>query len=389
MQLLSTARPRPGVCSQLNVQRSTFNFGFILDVAEHNIMLMSSLPGIANLDAISDSATCSAYSKILELGAFVLTDSKPKNLVYARLLGCLIFYAPSSDARLAIALEVLSCKDNEALLLSGKIYCDYYIYACKRIPVHIALDRPGQLLTVKKRKCRTPSFTSWLSCDGFIARAGVEMPVEEPRTHREAKRNALIRDGYLCVVSGYYDSFCVDNNVELQKIVDAELQAVTETNCTHIFSESTHVARANHKFSSVWTIMDQFGYPNIRSNLKGTRIHRLQNVLTLSVEMRAKFNSLKLWFEAIDKPNTYIVAAPHKRYLFPYFERIVTFTTPDENRLPLPSPEYLEIHASCAKAAHFSGAGAYIDNIIDEAEDTATLAEDSAFAEVLEYSLLQ
>ena len=63
------------------------------------------------------------------------------------------------------------------------------------------------------------------------------------------------------------------------------------------------------------------------------------------------------------------------------------FTTEDPENLPLPSPEYLKIHATCAKIATMSGAGEYIDKILKGLEDTKVLSEDGASAELLEHLL--
>jgi len=43
--------------------------------------------------------------------------------------------------------------------------------------------------------------------------------------------------------------------------------------------------------------MDRFGFPNIVRDLNGANTHRLENVLTLNVEVHGKFDTLKLWFE--------------------------------------------------------------------------------------------
>jgi len=53
----------------------------------------------------------------------------------------------------------------------------------------------------------------------------------------------------------------------------------------------------------------------------------------------------------------------------------VTFTTPDAERLPLPSPRYLEIHAACAKIAHLSGAAEYIERVLEYVEEISVLAD--------------
>ena len=66
----------------------------------------------------------------------------------------------------------------------------------------------------------------------------------------------------------------------------------------------------------------------------------------------------------------------------------VTFTTRDPEKLPLPSPEYLKIHAAYAKVAHLSGAGEHIDKVLRELEHTKVLSNDGTSAEALEHVLL-
>jgi hypothetical protein len=80
--------------------------------------------------------------------------------------------------------------------------------------------------------------------------------------------------------------------------------------------------------------------------------------------------------------------APRPIYIAPHYKSTVTFRTPDPNKLPLPSPEYLNIHAACARVAHLSGAGEHIDKVLRELEDTKVLSQDGASAEALEYALL-
>ena len=68
--------------------------------------------------------------------------------------------------------------------------------------------------------------------------------------------------------------------------------------------------------------------------------------------------------------------------------RYVTFTTPDAARLPVPKREYLELHATCAKVAHLSGAAEYVDRILEDTEDVRVLSSDGGSAEILEHALL-
>ena len=75
-------------------------------------------------------------------------------------------------------------------------------------------------------------------------------------------------------------------------------------------------------------------------------------------------------------------------YLRQYPE-YVTFTTPDEVKLPVPSPVYLAIHAACAQVAHMSGATKYIDKLDRDIEDGTNLDPNGASAEMLEHALIR
>jgi len=88
-----------------------------------------------------------------------------------------------------------------------------------------------------------------------------------------------------------------------------------------------------------------------------------------------------------DTPNTYRLCATYPYYIKPSWKTTVTFTTPDPEKLPLPSPEYLGLHAACCRVANLSGAGEHIDRILREMEDIQVLSQDGTSAEVLQYAL--
>jgi hypothetical protein len=66
-----------------------------------------------------------------------------------------------------------------------------------------------------------------------------------------------------------------------------------------------------------------------------------------------------------NETNRYKLAAVREELLCGLPE-YVTFTTPDPVKFPVPNPEYLAIHAACAKIAHLSGAAELI-KIFDKA----------------------
>jgi len=64
---------------------------------------------------------------------------------------------------------------------------------------------------------------------------------EAPQSHAQAKKYALMRDGYRCVVTGKYDTHSVKMIRELKEMVDLDPSARREsTQCAYIFSESTN-----------------------------------------------------------------------------------------------------------------------------------------------------
>ena len=55
--------------------------------------------------------------------------------------------------------------------------------------------------------------------------------------------------------------------------------------------------------------------------------------------------------------------------------------------LPLPNPVYLSIDAACCRVAHLSGAGEYIEKILEDLEDIQVLAKDGSSARLLSFAL--
>ncbi|TFK36248.1 hypothetical protein BDQ12DRAFT_254862 [Crucibulum laeve] len=75
-------------------------------------------------------------------------------------------------------------------------------------------------------------------------------------------------------------------------------------------------------------------------------------------------------------------------YYLNTYPKTVTFKDYSGLGLPLPSPTYLKIHASCARIAHLSGAADYIDMVLREMEDIKVLSEDGTSAELLNHAIL-
>ncbi|KAH9935823.1 hypothetical protein B0H21DRAFT_699177 [Amylocystis lapponica] len=126
------------------------------------------------------------------------------------------------------------------------------------------------------------------------------------------------------------------------------------------------------------------GLGNILYDLNCSAVHRLENVLTLDLDTRAKFDQLQVWFEPGTSENSYNLRSV-KPYYVQHISNPTALTTRDD--IPLPSPVYLALHATCARVAHLSGAGRYVDRILRDMECIPVLANDGSSAEVLNYAL--
>lgn len=73
--------------------------------------------------------TCLRLEECLQLAA-EKDDDVANNLIFIRILGYLIHYAPTARGLKTVVEEISSCADDSALLVVGKMYYDHYIRAC-------------------------------------------------------------------------------------------------------------------------------------------------------------------------------------------------------------------------------------------------------------------
>ncbi|CAA7269654.1 unnamed protein product [Cyclocybe aegerita] len=214
-----------------------------------------------------------------------------------------------------------------------------------------------------------------------------------PPGDQPLNNQALIRDRYRCAISGVIDRDSARNIQELMDILTSEEEARADlTHCIYIFSESTNTnilcdSEKEKYAASIWTVMSRFGYEHIPDELNGSRIHRLENVMTLTPSLQEMFDTLRLWF-VHEVGNTYRIQTPESERVFVrHYPKEITFTSTVPEKLSVPSREYLAIHAACAKVAHLSGAAEYIDHLYRDMEEMKTLSNDGSSADTLEQAI--
>ncbi|KAL0959469.1 hypothetical protein HGRIS_011179 [Hohenbuehelia grisea] len=216
-------------------------------------------------------------------------SDKDVRMINIRILGWMMIFSSNDEMRAEMAIAIASCNNElDQLVILGRFYRDHWIR------------------TFKKSKGHTPRESGHTSRPSFDTIAlCVEHTLDPaPTSYQAAKQNALIRDGYRCMVTGIYEDNSYAKIDELRKEIDASHSAIGTVQCAHIFSRSTNtnlgddVKRAYA--GAAWTVLARFGYTDFLEELNGTNIHRLSNLLTLDTNVHGWFDKLWLWFEPLD-----------------------------------------------------------------------------------------
>ncbi|KIJ55227.1 hypothetical protein M422DRAFT_23837 [Sphaerobolus stellatus SS14] len=319
---------------------------------------------------------CLHLESIIQTGIDDMHDVKQsrRSMIYCRILGYLLIHAPSDEAHKTVELEIVSCEEKkDALLELGELYYEHFIRA------------------FRSNKDEIPSNHSSLASFDTIADMTKDLLEEAPQNLSNAKKRALVRDGFRCLITGRVDENYALKNHELLQKVTCEKLRTAYTQCAHIISEfiSSGITEGSDKSqcaATVWAILKRFGYPTLLDELSGSKVHRLENVITMELNLRQRFHNLRIWFTPTDHLNQYKLEARYP-FLLTGYSPLVTFTTSDERNLPVPNPAYLALHASCAKVAHLSGAAEYIDQVLSDMEEAGVLSADGASADVLEHAI--
>ncbi|KAF4568099.1 hypothetical protein EYR36_010107 [Pleurotus pulmonarius] len=282
-----------------------------------------------------------AYDLCLKLEK---STAEAKTVMHARVLGYLILYAPNDAAEAEVAKTIISCAANrEELNQLGELFVNWFINTLRksRARTPLAYKNPQKSTTTPRRK---------YGCYCY--------PTFQKELNSFSASQALIRDGYRCVISGVYDILAES---QLPGISLEQLDAVGEVN----------TQRANQQVEP----------------FNGVGVHSLVNIMTLARSVHDLFDRLQLWLEATETPHRYRIQSSRRTGAIVRRREFVTFTTSDPHRFPLPSPELLALHAACAKVANLSGAAEYLDKVDRDIEENGVLKENGDSSELLDVAI--
>ncbi|KAG6817987.1 hypothetical protein H0H93_006891 [Arthromyces matolae] len=326
------------------------------------------------------------------------TASNQNTLIGIRVLGYLLLdlYAHVTDVSLGslpytrVRTEALSCLSKEtdedvyrALQTLGLTYRNYLLRVFRS---------NGGSQTSPSAHVSPPSF------DRVKERILAELG-QATQTRSSVRDQALLRDGYKCTLSGFYDKSSVAKYPELRNSQrDGEITVFTQV--AHIFSESASQYRFLDCAGTVFAMLKMFGLENRARELYGAGVNDLHNVITMYMDFHMSFDRLHLWLEPVPgMANTYQICGPDSTagFFTPFKpDRRVTFTVEPSaaeaaakqgKTLSLPDPCLLSLRAACSRVAHLSGAAEHHDEILRDLEEITVLADDGSMADFLSHRI--
>ncbi|KAI4521690.1 hypothetical protein K525DRAFT_284626 [Schizophyllum commune Loenen D] len=287
--------------------------------------------------------------------------------IYLRVVGWLFVFAPRPECHSTLSRWITACEnDTTAIVHLGRSLCNSYLRLFwKNTRRDGARSSSG---------FQSPDSRDSSNCD--YRGESAETP-SSLRNKKEAKQRALERDNYQCVFTKRFsiDSplYAMPTNPSVKKaIIDAATgfprgmtREAVEQDPILANGIIVYVAHLKQGLpSSPWDLLAAFGYPEIRKELEGPRLHRLENLFSVAFSQRVWLESMRVWIEPVSSSS-------------------------ESPQYPLPSPKYFELRAAACKVANLSGAVDLFERIDTALEEADTLAEDESHADVLEARLLQ
>ncbi|KAF9645780.1 hypothetical protein BDM02DRAFT_3119694 [Thelephora ganbajun] len=343
----------------------------------------------------------SVYEKILQAEAQAVQDGANENVVLARVIGHLFLELHARRDILGdrpyetIIDEVMSPSTDHGdggnvVFGVGRWYRNVLICGFR---------------TPRKPYTPPSSHPSRLSYDNLEDMIKDTLEVSG-RDYRTAKKKALARDGFRCMITGFFDKTSLKYSAELRQLEEplGGMPIIVKT--SHILSESTtqgvglntkgSIANKADHAAGVLAILSQFGLGHLSDALAAVGgVHEVWNLLSLESDLHSDFDSLDLWFESTGEPNRYEICffnvkigqsiraiSNRTETSGPGASMVVDFSSNRDNAPP-PDPQLLALHATCARVAHMSGAAEFLDEIERKAEETNVLAFDGSSARLL------
>ncbi|EJD42541.1 hypothetical protein AURDEDRAFT_185961 [Auricularia subglabra TFB-10046 SS5] len=362
---------------------------------------MSALPplsdcSIATLGSGFEQVT-SAYTILVQLERQASEQTDKDLLQSTRILGALLifftdfFWLFGNRPLTKIAREIASRhQDQEHTLPGGSDYA------------HVVRDlgasyRHNFVRAYRGNKGQTPQSTSHSSPSFYSLQAMMDEYLKGSGTNYDAaKKMALAREGFRCILTGHYDMSSCLKNEELMRRVTAGSHGYMSTGCCHIFPQATvqNVSKDTDSVNddkrqyarALLAVMTLFGLDELAQEIASQNgVHDLSNIMIMSAGLHIAFDLLHIWLEPARTANEYIISGPAPA-LAPYNLHpgtTVRFQDHSGRALGLPDRRLLALHAACARVVHMSGAAEFFERWEDDDDQPPFLLPDGSSADRL------
>ncbi|KAI9733994.1 MAG: hypothetical protein M1834_002651 [Cirrosporium novae-zelandiae] len=136
----------------------------------------------------------------------------------------------------------------------------------------------------------------------------------------------------------------------------------------------------NDSKKTTLAILNMFD-PNILHSINGECIDKPTNAITLRHDFHIMFGDFQIFFDPIeDQPHTYKIDSTETvdSLRLPIFPITRALHLTHEHTIDPPSPQLLVFHSACVTILQMSGAGEYIDKILEDLDETIVKADGSS-----------
>ncbi|KAI1318487.1 hypothetical protein F5Y16DRAFT_406297 [Xylariaceae sp. FL0255] len=250
------------------------------------------------------------------------------------------------------------------------------------------LDHFSYPASTKKTPQPSPAFHSAVE----RVQGGAQGFVGTPDRLSQLRGSCLVRDRHRCVVTRSFDHKEArkrmqqdgDDARDDNGVLLLEDTIIDELEVAHILPHSLMKADAGGELNpdkqAALTILNMFD-TGVVHLIEGTDIDRPRNAITLTAFLHTLFGDFQVFFEPLpdEQPHTYRIETFYDRRLmrnlaFPFTRTL--YLTNDRSIDP-PSPRLLAVHRAIAHILRLSGAGEYIDKLLQDMDDVGIQADGS------------
>ncbi|OQE20482.1 hypothetical protein PENSTE_c013G04765 [Penicillium steckii] len=276
-------------------------------------------------------------------------------------------YTPldASDNTIAYIRDFYSVLDEE-----GKEHLEVDVAGCSddlEIRELARSIRTGLVIPMKTQGGLTPTVSPRFELEDPIANLMSEDNDPISRNLQQIRENCLQRDGFKCVVTGYYS--------RTHPRPPSALTGNLET--AHIIPFTLGTFDAVDRNVKVWANIRRY-FPLVRTMKFGSdQINKERNILTLWSPLHKEFGEFRLCFEETGERHRYRLKTFYDtedacQHFFPK-DGVVKFTS-YQGDWDLPDKSLLRVHAAVCHFLHMAGRGEAIEKAMRDYEELSGLA---------------